>query len=141
TAPLWAGQPKADPADEKALRELHQAFLAAFNKGDAETVAAMYAPDANLLRLDGQMVNGLAELKKGLADIFAHPNRPKLESPFGSVRFITPDVAIADRPSGLMPAPKGGPSKVHATVVYVKQDGKWLMSSVRLAAPFQPSKQ
>jgi hypothetical protein len=32
----WAEQPRANPADEKALGELHRAFLAAFNKGDAE---------------------------------------------------------------------------------------------------------
>lgn len=37
---------KADPADEKALQERNEAFVAAFNKGDIKAMAASYAPTA-----------------------------------------------------------------------------------------------
>jgi uncharacterized protein (TIGR02246 family) len=140
TPPLWAEQPAADPADEKALRELHREFLAAFNKGDAEAVAALYAPDADFLGSGGDMSKGRDEIEKRTASFFAQNKGAKLKSPFGSIHFITPDVAIADRPAGLTPAPEGVPGKVHATVVYVKRSGKWLIASVRLMVPFQPSK-
>ena len=139
TAGLGAGEPSADPADVKALHELHQAFLAAFNKGDAEAVAALYAPDGDSVRPAGQMTKGRAEIEKGYAKLFAQNKGAKLDAPFGSLRFITRDVAIADRPSALTPAPEGGPRKLHITVVYVKRDGKWLIASNRVMVPFQSS--
>jgi uncharacterized protein (TIGR02246 family) len=138
--PLLAEQPKHDPADEKALRELHRAYLAAFNKGDAEAVAALYTPDADFLGVTGDLSKGRAEIEKRNASFFAQNKGVKLKSPFGSLRFITPHVAIADHTSELTPAPESGLSKVHATVIYVKRDGKWQIASVRLMAPFQSSK-
>ena len=136
----WGEQPKANPAEEKALRDAHRTFLAAFNKGDAEAVAAFYAPDADLIGPTGQLSKGRAQIEKTHADFFAKNKGIKLKSPFGSVRFITPDVAIADRTGELTPASDGGTGKVHATIVYVKSDGKWLMAGVRLMVPFQESK-
>jgi uncharacterized protein (TIGR02246 family) len=139
TAPSWAEQPKADPADVKALHELHRAHLAAFNNGDAQAVAAFYARDADRIDTRGQMTKGRAEIEKGAANFFARNKGVKLNASFGTLRFLTPDVAVADRTGEVTPAPEGGPSKVHATVIYVKRDGKWMITSVRLAAPFQPS--
>ena len=134
TAPSWAEQPKGDPADEKALRELHQEFVAAYNKGNVEAVAAFYAPDADFVGIRGDTYHGRAEI----ANFFAQHKGATLKSPFGSLRFITPDVAIADRSEELTPTVEGGPGRIHATVVYVKRDGKWLQASVRLMVPFQP---
>jgi uncharacterized protein (TIGR02246 family) len=138
TAPLWAEQPTVDPADEKALQEFHRVFLAAFNRGDVEAVVAIHTSDVDFFGFEGQMSKGRAELEKQLASSFAKYKGAKLESPFGSLRFLTPDVAIADRPSMLTPHPEGGPNAVRATVVYVKRGGKWLIAGVRLAALFQP---
>jgi uncharacterized protein (TIGR02246 family) len=135
TAPSWAEQPKGDPADENALRELHREFVAAYNKGDAEAVAACYATDADLVGIRGDTYHGRAKI----ANFFAHNKGAKLKSPFGSLRFITPDVAISDRSEELTPTGDRGPGGVLATVVYVKRDGKWLQASVRLMVPFQPS--
>jgi len=137
--PSWAEQPKGDPADEKALRELHREFVAAYNKGDPEAVAAFYAPDADFVGFRGDAYHGRAEIKERTSNFFAQNKGAKLTSPFGSLRFITSDVAIADRGEELTPAAVGGPSKLQATVVYVKRDGKWLQASVRLMVPVQPS--
>lgn len=69
-----------------------------------------------------------------------------------NVRFITPDVALAHlywtfsaftNPAGI----KSGPDDCIATIVYVKQNGKWLMTSgqnvaiVQEAIQFDPVKQ
>jgi uncharacterized protein (TIGR02246 family) len=139
TAPSWADHPKGDSADEKALRELHQAFVAAYNKGDAEAVAAFYAPDADFVGIRGNTYHGRAEIEKRTSNFFAQTKGAKLKSPFGSLRFICPDVAISDRSEELTPTAGNGPGKLQATVVYVKRDGKWLQASVRLMVPFQPS--
>ena len=139
TAPSWAEQSKGDPADEKALREFHREFVGAYNKGNAEAVAAFYAPDADFVGIRGDKYHGRAAIKKRTANFFAQNKGAKLKSPFGSLRFITPDVAISDRSEELTPTVEDGSGRIHATVVYVKRDGKWLQASVRLMAPFQPS--
>jgi len=138
TAPSPAEQPRGDPADEKALRQLHREFVAVYNKGDAKAVAPFYTPDADFVGIRGDTYRGRAEIEKRTANIFAQSKGAKLKSPFGSLRFITPDVAIADRSEELTPPAQGGPGRIHATVVYVKRDGKWLQASVRLMVPFQP---
>src|SRR6516162_11616487 len=96
-APSWTEQPKAHAADEKALREFHRQFVAAYNKGDAEAVAAFYAPDADFVGIRGDTYHGRAEIEKRTANFFAQNKGAKLNSSFGSLRFITPDVAISDR--------------------------------------------
>jgi uncharacterized protein (TIGR02246 family) len=140
TAPSWAEQPKGDPADEKAVRELHREVIAAYNKGDAEAVAACYAPDADLVGIRGDTYHGRAEIEKCYTTLFAHNKGARLKSPFSSVRFLTPEVAISDHAEELTPPGEGWPGRVHATVVYVKRDGKWLQASVRLMVPFQASR-
>jgi uncharacterized protein (TIGR02246 family) len=107
-SPNWAEQPKQDTADENALRELHREFVAAYNNGDARAVAAFYAPDADFVGFGGDAYHGRAEIEKRTANFFAQSKRAKLTSPFGSLRFITPDVAIADRTEELTPAVEGG---------------------------------
>lgn len=139
TGPSWAEQPKGDPADEQALHAFHRAFVAAYNKGDAEAVAAFYAPDADFVGVRGDTYHGRAEIQKRTANFFTHNKGVKLKSPFGSLRFLTPEVAIPDRAEELMPTVEGGPGRIHAMVVYVKRDGHWLQASVRLMVPFQPS--
>jgi uncharacterized protein (TIGR02246 family) len=136
----WADQPRANPADEEALHELHRAYLAAFNKGDAQALAALHAPDADRLGFQGQMTKGRTEIEKGAANFLAQHKGVKLNSSFGTVRFLTPDVAIADRTGEVTPAIEGGPGKVHVTVIYVKRDGKWLIAGTRMMVPFQTSK-
>jgi uncharacterized protein (TIGR02246 family) len=135
----WAEQPKADPANEKTLRELHRQFVAAYNKGDAEAVAAFYSLDADFVGIKADTYHGRAAIEKHTANFFAQNKGIKLKSPFGSLRFITADVAIADRSEELTPTVVGGAGRLRATVVYVKRDGKWLQASVRLMVPFQPT--
>jgi uncharacterized protein (TIGR02246 family) len=140
TAQGRAELPKANPADESALNELSRAFRAAFNKGDAEAIAACSAFDGDRVGPGGQMSKGRGEIQKAYADFFAHNKGATLNASFDSLRFITPEVAISDGYAEVTPAPEDGPSKVHGTVVLVKRNGKWLMAAVRLMVPFQQPK-
>ncbi|HEV8679275.1 MAG TPA: SgcJ/EcaC family oxidoreductase [Stellaceae bacterium] len=47
-----------------AIQKLDDAFVAAFNKGDAAAVAAMYAEDAYVLPDKGEMARGRAAIEK-----------------------------------------------------------------------------
>ncbi len=136
-APGWAQQPQADPADERALRELHREFVAAYDKGDAAKLAAFYEPDADFVDIRGDAFRSRGKIEARMANFFDQHKGVKLNSPFGSLRFLTRHVAIADRSEELTPPIVGGPSRVQTTVVYVKRDGKWLQASVRLSVAYQ----
>lgn len=138
-APSFAEQPNGDPADERALRESHREFVAAYNKGDVAALAAFYTPDADFVGIHGETYHGRDQIKEHMANFLAHDKGAQLKSPFGALRFITPHVAIADRTEELTPPVRGEPGRLHTTVVYVKRDGKWLQTSVRLMVPFEPA--
>ena len=59
---LAHGQADAAAA-RKAIEANAKSFVAAFNKGDAAAVAAMYAVDAKLLPPNGAMVEGRANIQ------------------------------------------------------------------------------
>src|SRR5436305_2495505 len=50
-----------------AIQKLNDQWAAAFNKGDAAAVAAMYTSDAYLLPAGAPMAKGRAEIQKVLA--------------------------------------------------------------------------
>lgn len=57
----------AQDVDEAALREVSKKFAAAWNKGDAAAVAALYAPDAVVTPPSGKTVRGQKALQESLA--------------------------------------------------------------------------
>lgn len=57
----------AQDADESALREVSKKFVAAWNKGDAAAVAALYAADAVVTSPSGQTVRGQRALQESLS--------------------------------------------------------------------------
>ncbi len=62
----FAADPKSD------VTAAYAAWDAAFNKGDAKTVAAAYAPNAKLLPPTHEVASGPAEIEKFWAGMFAN---------------------------------------------------------------------
>src|SRR5262245_47139159 len=81
---------QADPADEKAIRERNEAFVAAFNKGDIKAMAETYASDADFLSAEGRRVKGRVELEKYFAKGFAENKGPKLKHSDSSIDSSSP---------------------------------------------------
>ena len=136
---LVAGD-KADPGDEKALQEQNEAFVAAFNRGDIKAVVEAYAPDADFLSAQGQRVKGRDALEKYFAKRFAESKGLKLQHSDSSIRFLKPDVAIADGTWEITGRPQGNPARGHYTAILMKRDGQWLVVYDRPMVPVQPSK-
>jgi uncharacterized protein (TIGR02246 family) len=131
---------KADPADEKAILERNEAFVAAFNRGDIKAMAATYAPDADFLSAEGKRVKGRAELEKYFAKGFADNKELKLKHSDSSIRFLKPDVAIDVGTWEITARPEGTAAKGFYTAVWMKRDGKWLVVYDRPMVPLQPHK-
>jgi uncharacterized protein (TIGR02246 family) len=131
---------KADPADEKALQEQNEAFVAAFNRGDIKAVAEAYAPDADFLSAQGQRVKGRDALEKYFAKGFAGSKGLTLKHSDSSIRFLKPDVAIADGTWEITGRPEGNPARGYYTAILMKRDGQWLIVYDRPMVPLQPAK-
>jgi ketosteroid isomerase-like protein len=64
------GSLAADPKSD--VTAAYAAFDAAFNKGDAKTLAAEYAPNAKLMPPSHEVASGPAEIEKFWAAMFAN---------------------------------------------------------------------
>ena len=54
------------PADENEVRALYQALLDGRNGRNADTIAALFSEDGNLVGFDGSPLNGRAEMAEAL---------------------------------------------------------------------------
>jgi len=134
-----AGQAKGITKEEAALQKAAEAFVAAFNKGDAQAVAAHWAPDGDYIDQEGKLLKGRKAIEKAMQGFFAENKGAKLRINIGSVRLVSPTTAIEDGTTDVIPADGSVPHRARYTIVHVKQDGQWLLASVREAAYTAPN--
>lgn len=136
------GTPLAKPAGaELEVHNAHQKYVDAWNAHDAKAMAASWATDCDYTEPDGRTVFGREAVEKLLA--IEHTTvfkQSKLNLIVERVRFITPEVAVADGSYELFGArdPRGreiGVRSGYFTTVLQKTDGNWLVASGRLMLP------
>jgi len=117
-----AGPALAD--DKAAIQALDDKFSAAANRGDADALAALYAPDANVLPADNSVVSG-----PGIRALFAGMiagGVTNLKLTANDVKRLSPDYI---REIGVSSYDTKGdkPTSVRASyvVVWRKVDGAW----------------
>ena len=125
------------PADKEAIFNNAKAFVDAFEKGDAKAVAAFWAEDGDYVDLDGRHLQGRTTIEDAFKEFFKENKGLKLRIDVKSVRFVTPDVAIEDGTSSVIPPDSSPPSQGSYTNVHVKKGGQWILQSVH-EAPYTP---
>lgn len=132
TAPPEAGNAggKVLTEREKAILALDEAFVRDYNKGDSKALAAMFSEDAEVVEEDGGRYQGRDLIEKRLADTFAASPGAKIAIETDAIRFLSPEVAKEEGRSLFTPA-TGSPQESSFTVLYVRREGRWLISSVR----------
>jgi uncharacterized protein (TIGR02246 family) len=120
----------AQSADEKAIRAVDDVFISNYNKGDSKALAALFTDDAEVVEPNGDRYQGRAPIEQSFADTFAAQKGIKLAFEIEGIRLLSPDVAKEDGRSLITPATGAPESRVY-TVLFVKRDGHWLISSVR----------
>jgi len=116
-----------------------QAFIAAFNNGDAKAVAGFWTPDGDYTDQIGRKYKGRAALEKLYTKVFAEAKGAKLTIHVASIRLVTPDVAIEEGITEVTPADGGPPTAAAFTAVGVKKDGEWYFESVHDSIARPPS--
>jgi uncharacterized protein (TIGR02246 family) len=137
--PGVAQQGKSDPKEGAVIQKNAEAFIAAFEKGDAKALAAFWAPDGDYTDQAGRHLVGREAIEKAFAELFSEAKGLKVGITSLSLRFPTPDVAIEDGITEVFPPGGQPPSRARYTIVHVKKDGHWMLSSVRDAIFTPPS--
>jgi hypothetical protein len=134
--------PLAAKADDDTAKNLAQDVLnkgsALFDTRDAETMAATYTEDAQLLWLQkddstGEVKitnkNGRVEIESLYRDIFKNSSeKTTSKNTFEFARFAAPDVLIID---GVFQPNVEKPGKYPFVQVRVKRGDKWLLKSLQ----------
>ena len=128
---------KGNAEQEAAILKRAEAFVEAFQKGDAKALAAFWSPDGDYTDELGRNLKGRDAIERAFADLFAENQGLKLRIDVTSLRFITPDVAIEDGTTAVLHPDNAPPSRARYTTVHVRRDGQWSLESVR-EAPFAP---
>lgn len=126
-----AAAPADRAADERAVRAVAGAFKQAYDAGDAKAAAALFTDDAEIIDEEGERIEGRTNIEGLYAAVFQARPGAKIEIALGSLRFLGPDVAKEEGETRVIPTGKEPETVRHYTVVYVKNGGRWLHSSVR----------
>jgi uncharacterized protein (TIGR02246 family) len=122
---------KADPKEGAAIQKQGQAFVEAFQNGDAKGVAALWVEDGTYLPLTGPKLQGRDAIAKAFTDFFARNKGLKVAIKSETLRFITPEVAVEEGVSEVFPPDGGPPSRARFSNIHVKKNGQWLLSRVK----------
>jgi uncharacterized protein (TIGR02246 family) len=122
--------------DELSIRKLEAAQAACWNRHDAQTYAALFAPDADVVNVLGWHWKGRAQLAERLSRAFAGVfRRSTLKIEDIDSRLLRPDIAIAHVRWSMMGAlsPDGRAADIpqHGiqTQVLVRNRGGWLIAA------------
>lgn len=124
---------ETDPnkASLEALAANAEAFVKAHNEGNAEAISKLFIPEGEIILSTGEIVSGRAEIQQFYSDLFSGEIRPRAALEAGSVRFVTPKLAIEDGTLHVT-RPTGEVISHHYTSTQTQQDdGSWLTASIR----------
>src|SRR5579863_4349700 len=138
-SPALSGQEKdsekpapSQSADESAIRANVEAFVKAYNSGDAKALASLFSPEAQMIDEDGTTTQGRAAIEKVFADTFADSPKAQIDVRIDSIRFVGSAMAIEKGRAKVISSPGEAPDATDYTVVHTKsRDGKWQMGYVR----------
>lgn len=119
--------------DEQAIRQTASDYLAAVARGDAKALAEFWTADGDMVDESGRSIPARQLIARATqAEGAAAGSEVTLKDT--TIRFLTADVAIEDGTSEVAgPAPKSASVAGRFMALWVKQDGKWRLASLREA--------
>jgi uncharacterized protein (TIGR02246 family) len=126
-----AAKPAATSPDLDAIRAASQAFIDAFNKGDAKAVAAHWTEKGEYIDEAGRTFTGREAIAAEYAAFFKAQPKSKIHLAIDSLKQLSDTAAIEEGRAVLDPAPAGASAISKYLVVHVKEGDQWLMSTVR----------
>jgi uncharacterized protein (TIGR02246 family) len=113
-------------------------YQAAYNKGDAKTLASFYAEDVDYIDQDGQETKGRDEVEKLLATAFQANPGATLDVAVEEVKQLTPDVVVSRGIATVTPA-SGAAEATRFEAIRVRKGDHWEISQLMETAAPPPS--
>lgn len=132
-APLVSAQSTASAsADEAAVSAAVARYVNARELRDPKAIEALFTADADQHTTGGEWRRGRAQVVQGtLESSQRNPGTRAIK--VSSVRFITPDVAIADGPYEISAG--GNVRRMWTTIVLKREPDAWRIAAIRNAVP------
>ncbi len=121
----------AREADRAAIQANDDAFVKAFNAGDAAGVAATFTEDGEMVDEENVTEDGRAAIAARYAAYFTAAPGATITLKTDSLKFLGPDLAVARGRSGVLPSGETTPEVSRFTVIFAKRDGHWLQASCK----------
>jgi uncharacterized protein (TIGR02246 family) len=115
--------------DERAIRQVVDDFVKAYNGHDAAAVAALFTPDGLITSEDGKATSGRKAIEQVFDGVFKEHPKTRIEDTIESIRFVNTTQAIEDGRTTVIHGDAAPTEKNRYRVVHVKRNGKWLMAS------------
>ena len=114
--------------DEQAIMNESASFAEAWSQGDAKAAASYYTEDGTRVGAFGDIQNGRSEIEAAY-DRLLHQTMPGavVKQERGSVRMLTPELAIWQGGIEIIPAGGGSALKGYVVQVMKKVEGRWLV--------------
>jgi uncharacterized protein (TIGR02246 family) len=135
---LCFAQSGAPGNDEAPIREIVNKYVDARERIDPQGVEALFTSDADQLVSSGEWRKGRDAVVRGTM-ASSRNTGGKRTITVEQVRFVTPDVAIADGRYELTGLSGGATRSMWATLVLKKTDKGWRITAIRNMLPAAPA--
>lgn len=126
-------------ADEAAIRAVIQAFLDTRERNDAAGLAALLTADVDQRQTSGNMRSGRDAVVSGSLSTQQSTGGRRTIS-VDSLRFVGPDVAIADGRYDSLGRNDGTDQRMLTSMVLRREGGAWKIAAIRNSLPTQPQR-
>jgi uncharacterized protein (TIGR02246 family) len=131
--------PMAREPDVRAITDLLASFVKAYNEKNARALGALFTQDAEIEDEDGEVTQGRDAIIGRFSGIFEENGGDTLAVETESLRFLGTDIAIEDGTASITTGGDTAPDTNRYTVIYARQDGRWLHARIRDEEPDEDS--
>jgi uncharacterized protein (TIGR02246 family) len=132
-APARTGGGEND--DLAAIRAVANSFLDAYRAKDATAIGALFTENAEIVDDEGEVTQGRPAIVERFAGLFAANEAGTLEVAADSIHLLSPEVAIEEGTATVSGDPGEKPETSRYSVIYVKQNGRWLHARIQDQTP------
>jgi uncharacterized protein (TIGR02246 family) len=129
-AKVESTNPAEDP-DEKLIRASAEVFTKLYNAHDSKGLAALFAPKAEMIDEDDNVVKGREAIEREFAKVFKEYPQASMQVDVESVRVLTSMLGIEEGTARSKDAPDDDEDVTVYVAIHVKIDGKWQLACVR----------
>ena len=124
------GAQQSQTPEDAAIKQAVQAYVEAFNRGDAPKVASFWSDDGEYVAASGDRFKGRKKIEAALKRFFAENKGVQLQVSTSSVRFPYPDRAV-ETGTATVSHPGQAAEETQYVAAYIKKGREWKLTSVK----------